>query len=44
MTKQEIRAEIDRVEKALAKTKSEKLRNDYTKHLKNLYRKLRRFR
>lgn len=36
----DIRAEIARVEKALAKTKSPKLKNDYKKYLKKLYRRL----
>lgn len=35
-----IQAEIERVKTALAKTNSQKLKNDYTKYLKKLYRKL----
>lgn len=35
------RAEIERVKKALAMTKSPKLKNDYEKYLKKLYKKLR---
>ena len=31
--------EIARVEKALRKTKSQHLRNDYTKYLKKLYKR-----
>jgi hypothetical protein len=36
------KAEIARVEKALAETKSQKLKNDYQKYLKKLYRRLKR--
>ncbi len=35
----EINAEIARVEKALKETKSQHLRNDYTKYLKKLYKR-----
>lgn len=35
----EINAEIARVEKALRETKSQHLRNDYTKYLKKLYKR-----
>lgn len=35
----DIEAEIARVEKALRVTKSQHLRNDYTKYLKKLYRR-----
>lgn len=41
MHREELIAEINRVEKALRKTKSTKLRSDYGKHLKRLYRDLR---
>ena len=34
------KAEIARVEKALAETKSPYLKRDYEKHLRNLYRRL----
>ena len=37
----ELVCEIGRVEMALQDTKSEKLRHDYGKHLKRLYRELR---
>lgn len=36
------KAEIARVEKAIAETKSQKLKNDYQKYLKKLYRRLKR--
>lgn len=36
----DIQAEIERVKTAIAKTNSPKLKNDYTKYLKKLYRKL----
>ena len=35
------KAEIARVEKALAETKSEYLKRDYNKYLKKLYKRLR---
>ena len=35
-TLDEIRGEIERVRLALAKTTSDKLRSDYTKHMKKL--------
>lgn len=38
----DIRAEIARVEKALAKTTSPKLKKDYEKYLKKLYIRLKR--
>ena len=41
MNREELMAEINRVEKALQKTTSHKLRHDYGKHLKRLYRDLR---
>ena len=41
MNREELIAEINRVETALQKTTSRKLRHDYGKHLKRLYRDLR---
>lgn len=41
MNREELIAEINRVETALQKTTSHKLRHDYGKHLKRLYRDLR---
>ena len=38
----DINTEIARVEKALRETKSQHLRNDYTKYLKKLYRQRKR--
>lgn len=38
----DVRLEIERVEKALTKTKSPNLKNDYKKYLKKLYRRLKR--
>ena len=38
----ETKAEIARVEKALAETKSLSLKRDYEKYLKKLYRRLKR--
>ena len=35
----DINTEIARVEKALRETKSQHLRNDYTKYLKKLYKR-----
>lgn len=40
MTRQELVKEIDRVETALNKTTSNKLRNGYTKYLRKLRREL----
>ena len=42
MTDEQIKQEIDRVEKALSKTKSEHLKRDYTKYLKRLKRQYKR--
>lgn len=41
MNREELLNEIGRVEKALKKTASEKLKSDYGKYLKRLYRDLR---
>lgn len=41
MNREEMIAEIKRVETALQKTTSHKLRHDYGKHIKRLYRDLR---
>lgn len=41
MTRADLIHEIERVEDALRKTTSRKLRSDYGKHLKRLYRDLR---
>lgn len=41
MNRSELIAEINRVETALQKTASHKLKSDYGKHLKRLYRDLR---
>ena len=41
-TQEELMQEIERVEKALNKTNSEHLKNDYTKYLKRLKRQLKK--
>lgn len=41
MNREQILAEIERVEAVLSKPISRKLRHDYGKHLKRLYRDLR---
>ena len=41
MNREELIAEINRVETALQKTNSRKLKHDYGKHLKRLYQNLR---
>ena len=41
MNRSELIAEIRRVEEALQKTNSRKLKHDYGKHLKRLYQNLR---
>ena len=38
----DVKTEIARVEKAIEKTTSEKLKRDYTKYLRKLYKKLER--
>lgn len=38
----DIQSEIERVKTALAKTNSPKLKNDYTKYLRKLQKKLKR--
>lgn len=40
MTRQEIAAECRRVKAAINKTKSEKLKRDYTKHLRKMQAQL----
>lgn len=40
MNREELLAEINRIETALRKTTSKKLKNDYGKHLKRLYKDL----
>ena len=40
-SKQELINEIERVKAALEKTQSRKLKHDYGKHLKRLYKELR---
>lgn len=41
MSREQLLAEINRVEQALGRTNSQKLRHDYGKHLKRLYKDLR---
>ena len=40
MDREELVKEIERVEQALSKTNSRKLRNDYTKYLRKMRREL----
>lgn len=42
MERERLELEIERVETALEKTKSEKLKRDYGKYLNKLYREMRR--